>query len=516
MPRQGPAGADAAGPLGLYLVQSIQQMARWYSTFVVLLGAGLGVIAYSGGCVAPAGAPDASPAGVEATTAPEPAPPPASPPAPDPAAPPRRPVPEDDQASGPPYRFRLKPRPGEPIYYTIENEIRDLYGFPPLLSVTASVKERRFITQQATVPQTAKNPDSPQPGGCPVTWTCERYEVRERGLKDEVTFDSIRDLYPPPSLWILGGIPGSVCAFELDPTSGTASHIVPRPAQIAGSSGSAKLSRTAERCALTVDNLKSLLDDFGPLYLPDSPKDVGEQWSRTFSEDRKSIGTVTTTLTCALRSVRETSGRKIATIEITSEMVLHPETGPTSNPAGGRAPGSSTKTSNGTRPYQLDKGDISGTVEFDLTRGELVSLKLHREAEFFAELDSTTGNAMVKEIRTGSSQDLRVSSSHTPPPMPVIVGGKKPPVLPPESEPKPAASQPVAPPSDAATSPPTTQAVSPLAPTTTRPGGLVPVPSSPSTQPASRRGAGRSHGVATRPAKRPPPAASRPSATHGG
>jgi len=482
---------------------------RWRAAAIV---AGLAAIVCLPGCAHPARVSEAEPAAADQATARESPRSSSAQPTSQPVVSGGESASESDEASGPPYRFRLKPQPDELLYYTIENEIRDLYGFPPLLSVTASIKERRFIKQQMAIAKGGQSTDRPGDKHLAMSWTCERYEVRERGMKDEVSFDSVRDLYPPPSLWLLGGIPGSVCTFELDPNSGSASRIMPRPAQIAGSSGSAKLSRTAEKAALTTENLKALLDDLGPLYLPDSPKAIGEQWSRTFREDRKSIGTLVTTATCTLRSVREAEDRKIATIEIASEMALEPEVGSTSNPAGVRSGGASTKKSTGTQPYKLDKGDLSGTVEFDLTRGELLSLKLHREAEFFAELEASGGNAMVKEIRTGSSQDLRVTTSRTPTPMPVIVGGKKPPVVPADSEPKPVASQPAGKPVGATPGAPTTTQASPVPSPTSRPAGLIPIPSRPSSQPKARSGARGPARAATRPAVRPaqPPPSGKP------
>ncbi len=423
------------------------------------------------------------------------------------ALPPTARAAENDESPGPPYRFRLKPSPDVPLYYTIDNEIRDLYSFPPLLSVTASIKERRLITQHVALPQNGQAANPSRKPGWLTTWTCERYEVRERGLKDEVTFDSLRDLYPPPSLWLLGGIAGSTCTFELDPATGVASRIMTRPAQVAGGSGSAKLSRTAEKCALTADNLQRLLDDLGPLYLPDSPKDVGEQWVRTFREDHKNIGTVVTTTTCTLASVREAGGRKVAVIEIASTVVLHGDAAPASKPADPQTTtASSTRPSTGTHPYRLDKGDLSGSVEFDLTRGELLLLKLRRGTEFFAELDASTGNTMVKEIRTGTSQDLRVTTSRVPPPMPVIVGGKKPPVIPPDSKAKPAlTTQPAA----GAASETTASQREPAAarPRTTktiqqqRPANR---PAVPATQPVSRKPENPSPTPATPPITKPP------------
>jgi hypothetical protein len=417
------------------------------------------------------------------------------------------------------YRLAFKLRPDEATYLVVENEFRDVCGFPPLLVITTSVKEKRSIIQRVETPAPREKPASPPGDLVPLSWECDRYEVSEHGLKEETSFDSLRDLYPPPSLWPLGAIPGSVCTFLLDPKTGKTSHINLRPAQIAGGGSAAKLSKTAERCALTTENVQKLLDDLGLFYFPDSPKRVGEQWTKTYVEDEKAIGMVTTNVTCTLRSVREINGRQIATVAISSKITLADK----SDPAGqGAAPtssdrakprsqtdqihyvadtgGAAPKPPNTQKPasqpaqqhYVLDKADCSGTVEFDLSRGELASMKLHRELEFFAPIESTQQSALVKEIRTGWAQDLRVTTSQTPPPKPVIVGGRKPPVVPVESKSHsgPATTQPAhvtshpAPP--ARPPPPTrpaTMPAQPRAPTSTPPvapgAARGPIPASP-------------------------------------
>jgi hypothetical protein len=347
-------------------------------------------------------------------------------------------IPPQETPSGDAYALTLRFQRETPTYFVIENDFRDVCGFPPLLTVTTSVKEKRSIIQRVLDP-TPQDQSPPPRGDFPrISWECDRYEILERGLKEETSFDSLRDLYPPPSLWPLGGIPGSVCTFLVDPRTGKAFQFNLRPAHVAGGSGSAKLSRTAERCALTEENLQKLLDDFGPFYFPDSPKRIGEEWTKTYQEDQKAIGVVTTKLTCTLRSVRDVNGRKIATIAFSGETTLKNKSA--SSREGG--PSRTDRPTQASQPnqeqhYVLDKADCSGTIEFDLTQGELAQLKVHRELEFFAPIETTQQSSMVKEIRSGWAQDLRVTVSHTPPPKPVIVGGPKPPVVPADTTPGP-------------------------------------------------------------------------------
>jgi hypothetical protein len=381
--------------------------------------------------------------------------------------------------AGEAYAFAFGFRPDETIYYLIENDLRDICGFPPLLTVTTSVKEKRSIIQRILPPTAQDSVPSTTDKVPHLSWECDRLDIHERGLKDETAFDSLRDLYPPPSLWPLGGIPGSVFTFQLDPKTGKASQFNLRPAQVEGGTSSTKLSRTAERCAFTNENLQKLLDDLGPLYFPDSPKRVGEQWTKTYVEEQKGLGTVTTKLTCTLQSVREANGRPIATLALSSEISLQGKSG-TSAEGNASRPDRPAQAAPANQPqYKLDKADCSGTVEFDLTHGELVQLKLHRELEFFAEIDAAQQSAMVKEIRTGWSQELHVTASHTPPPKPLIVGGRKPPVVPVDNKPNPQkpATQPAKPQNPASHSqPPATQTSTrparPPAPATSRPANL--------------------------------------------
>jgi hypothetical protein len=421
---------------------------------------------------------------------------------PGPSGPAEAPAGSSKVLTGEAYAFAFGFRPDETVYYVIENDLRDICGFPPLLTVTTSVKEKRSVMQRVLPPAAGDNVPSTTEKMPRLSWECDRLEIFERGLKDETTYDSLRHLYPPPNLWPLGGIPGSVFTFQLDPRTGKASQFNLRPAQVEGGTSAAKLSRTAERCAFTNENLQKLLDDLGPLYFPDSPKRVGEQWTKTYVEEQKGIGTVTTKLTCTLRSVRETNGRPIATISISSEISLQGKSGASAEGAASRPAGSAQAAPVNQPPYKLDKADCSGTVEFDLTHGELVQMKLHRELEFFAEIDAAQQSAMVKEIRTGSSQELRVAASHTPTPKPVIVGGRKPPVVPVDT--KSPATQPAKNqnPAGAASRPPlaatqsTTRPARPLATATSRPVSL----------PAAARPS------RTRPAHAPPTPTSLPAA----
>lgn len=408
-------------------------------------------------------------------------------------------------------RLEFKLQPGDVTYYLIEREVRDLCGFPPLLTVRMIVREKRFITQRVLSPQESQDRDLPANLWPWVSWECQRYEVRERGMKDEVTFDSLRDLYPPPSLWALGDIPGSTCSFALDPRGGVASKVVLSPAKTEGSPGMGKPSRAAERCLLTPDNVKSLVEDLGAYYLPDSPQPIGGRWTKTYHDDQKNLGLVTTKLTGELRSVRKNDGQRIGVIDISSEISLEDRPA-ASAPAndGPRRPGATTQSSK-EQKYKLDKAKCQGTVEFNIDRGELASLSLYRELEWVAELEqpaSQSSSMMVKEIRLGSAEDLRVTASHTPPVMPVIVGGKKPPVAPDDGKPKTPATQP-APASEKQSGPAAGRTSSPQT------GTAATQPGAPTTRPATtptrrQNGAPRNVGGTSRPSAPPKGPVGRP------
>lgn len=387
-----------------------------------------------------------------------------------------------------PFEFQFRPDPDDALYYTIENDLRDSGGVPGWLSYTTSVKDRRTVIQRVEKTTTTKAAAAAVPGQVLLSWEVDRYEVREQGMKGEVSFDSLRDLYPPPSLRGLGGIPGSRTLFSFEPRTGQATNFQLVPSPIAGPATSAKLSRTATRVSLSNRMLADLLRDLGPLYMPPRPVSIGDHWSSSYSESLEPFGTVTTSVTCTLRNVRTVEERLVAAIDIAGVISLQkvaplqpvaPRTplGPTSSsapastpttqpvvgpvatsapatqPAATTAPASqpTTTTALATHPpmpagsagggkprdFALERTVCLGSVEFDLTRGELISLSLNRELDGAAKLEQTKPDAnLPSEIRAGTGHALRVRVSRAAPPKPVIVGGPKPPALSPDEEAK--------------------------------------------------------------------------------
>jgi len=379
-----------------------------------------------------------------------------------------------------PIEFRFRPDPDEPRFFTIENEVRDSGGVPGWLSYTTTVKDRRVVIQRverATAPKSTAE----IPGQLILAWEVDRYEVREQGMKGEVSFDSLRDLYPPPSLRGLGGIPGSRTLFSFDPRNGEAANFQIVPGPVGGPATNVKLSRTASRVSLTNRALADLLRDLGPLYFPPRAVGIGDNWSYTYSEQLEPFGLVTTCVTSTLRSVRTTEERQIAVIDIRGEIHLGQaaasqpspasgmtETGdasskpatqpgiPSTHPAAEEPPSAASACSQpatssaptatapsarhsppGQKPreFVLERTICLGSVEFDLTDGELISLSLNRELDGAARLEQTKPDAnLPSEIRAGTAHILRVRVSRTPPPKPLIVGGPKPPVLSPDEE----------------------------------------------------------------------------------
>ncbi|MFH1417648.1 MAG: hypothetical protein ABII12_05095 [Planctomycetota bacterium] len=334
----------------------------------------------------------------------------------------------------PAYAIALKFEPGETTYYTIENTFVDSGGVPPLLTFTTTAKDRRFIIQRVDAPatQTASNPSHRPPAS--VTWECDRYDVREEGMKDDLAYDSLRLLYPPPRLRALGGIPGSTSTFLIDGVTGETSRVRTRLAPIEGSTTRAKLSGTAAKAQLTVNNLKSLLDDLGCLYLPGSPKRVGEAWTVERRETHKSFGTVLTAITCTLRSARKEGDSEVANIDITSVISLEAKAEQENRGKPTSQPGRKLPKSGKSRNYRLDRKACAGRVKLDLTHGLIIEMDLHRELEFVADLESSGASSMVTEIRKGERHDLRVRGSRTAPRHPEIVGGRKAPVIPPDEK----------------------------------------------------------------------------------
>lgn len=323
-------------------------------------------------------------------------------------------------------RFRF--RPDRPLYYVIENEFVDHGGVPGLLSYTTVVTDRRTITQ--TVLPEAEKGSSDGANSVRLSWVCDRYEVTEKGMKEKVHFDSLRDLYPRAALRKLGSIPGSKVVFEIDPRTGRCRHLRITPGKNLAPRSRKKLSSTARRCALTRENLSLLLDDVGSLFIPDKAEAVGESWTRRREEGGKGFGRAIRDYTFTLTGIREDAGRKIARIAIRGDVRLAAVGNPqTSAPAGKR--GVRRIPSRASRKFKIDRKLCDGSIEFDMTHGELVRLTLRQALDLSAKMESKKQNKAMS-IETGSSQVLRVQVRHTPPPEPMIVGGPKPPPEEPE------------------------------------------------------------------------------------
>lgn len=380
-------------------------------------------------------------------------------------------VAEDTPSDAEKINFACKCEQGDTLYYIIESEFRDSGGVPPLLSYSTTIKDRRTI-QQKILPKSLRQPvsDDIEDKLITVQWKVDRYEVVEQGMKDTVSFDSVRHLYPPPSIWELGSISGSKITFALDPATGKSEGHAITPGKTSGEAHRRPLSKIAAKCQLNNQNLSALLDDLGPYWMPKEPVREGETWSRTYKDEVRTFGTVTTVLNCTLEGIRRTGGRRVAVVEIAGDVSLTPA----SQPAPTSRPGQTTRPTQ-QKEFSIDKSTCKGNVEFDLDRGELLSLNLHRETHFVAKIESEKSGPM--ELRSASSHILKVKTGHTPPPKPIIVGGPKPPDLPPEEKPP------------AQRRPPTTRPAAPQRPTASRPAELTTRPAegppqrAPTTQP---------------------------------
>lgn len=85
---------------------------------------------------------------------------------------------------------------------------------------------------------------------------------------------------------------------------------------------------------------------------------------------------------------------------------------------------------------RLNRSVCTGTVEFDLTHGEVIEISLHRELEFGKTLKGSKPDQAPTQARQTTSHSLRVKRFLKAPPKPIIQGGPKPP---PEPEPTKAA-----------------------------------------------------------------------------
>ncbi|MEK6643106.1 MAG: hypothetical protein AABZ08_04300 [Planctomycetota bacterium] len=328
------------------------------------------------------------------------------------------------KGEGASYTLEYKWKPGDVSYLSIENEFRESGGVQPLLSYTTTTKERRFIIQRVL-------PPTSQPAGTgktSVQWECDRYEAREKSMKDEAVYDSLKHLYPPPSLSMIGTIPGSKVTFQIDSAGNSSAFLIGAGPTSGGPPGRGSSTKTTEKCQLTQENMKKLLDDLGPFFFPREPVQAGAVWSYKIVDVQRNIGVFTTLVKCTLRGVRSVEGRELITIDISGDVSLVADK--ILQPAPTSRPGHPTTAPAKPREFKLDRFACTGSVDFDLTRGELVQLNLRRETGVSSEIDGQAMGPM--KLTSGTAQNLKVSVSRTPTPKPVIVGGKIAPPMPKE------------------------------------------------------------------------------------
>jgi len=353
---------------------------------------------------------------------------------------------DEPAATGPTHLIYYHFSPDKPLYYVIENDFVDHGGVPGFLSYTTIVNDRRTIIQTVEPPINAKKPTA-RSDSVRLLWVCDRYEVTEKGMNDTVSFDSLRDLYPRATLRALGAVPGSKVFFDFDPHTGEAADLRIQPGKRHGPVTRKKLSSTAKRCEITQDNMVTLLDDLGSLFIPHSAKAVGETWTRRREERGRSYGGATRNYRFTLKDVREEAGRKIATIEVQGDVQLPTNQEPAatqavtqSKPKTKTAQGAQRTPAKPRRQFKIDKALCTGSIEFDLTHRRLARLTLRRAVDLSAKMESKDNRQM--SIETGSYHSLRVEVSEVPPPKPMIVGGPKPPPEEPEETPRQAARPP--------------------------------------------------------------------------
>lgn len=343
------------------------------------------------------------------------------------------------QFEGPAYTLRLSFRPSDTLYYVIENNYRDRGGVPPLLSFTTFADDKRTIIQTLGL-AAPFGPNPPAVDEVAVQWEFDRYEARERGMKDEVKYDSLRDLYPRAELRELGSIPGAKSQFIINVRNGESRDRKIEHRQHGGPPTRRRLSRTTMRCALNDENLAKLLDDLGPLYLPPKPVHVGETWNVVRPEEIKSFGRSELHYRFTLERVTPVEDRQVASIRVDGEYRLVRVDQPDKVPPPTSRPGVTSRPARQPekpREFQIDHALCRGSIEFDLTRGELVSMDLTRELDISAAMESDEMPNL--RLETGTAHRLRVRTSHTAPPKPIIAGGPKPPA---DDPPEPGAQTP--------------------------------------------------------------------------
>lgn len=365
---------------------------------------------------------------------------------------------DSPQNEAPAHKFLLRFDPAETVYYEIESEFRESGGVAPLLTYTATIKDRRSITQRANSP-TSQPMAMPGSGMLSLVWECDRYEAREQSMKEEEVYDSHRHLFPPASMRELEAIAGSQTAFLLLPETGDIHNITLTPAPLTcpiprrGSMG-----KTIERCTLTAPNMKTMLEALGASWFPKEPRRVGETWTVSTSESQTNIGAIHITTRCTLRSVRQVEGRDIALIDLASDLklelipepeqpkspvLINPATQPTTQraqvmPPATSQPGQTNPASTQsatTRPiayprpprkqtkdFKLEKGAFTGTVEYDLTRNRPIQVTLRKEISVAADVESPTTGKM--QIRQAITHLLKIRMLENPPSRPALVGGR--------------------------------------------------------------------------------------------
>lgn len=347
-------------------------------------------------------------------------------------------------STDPLYIIRYKYPPEQTLYFVIENIFQDNGGVVPLLSFTDTVEDRRTVIQHVDrVPP--GTPHTPQDDRfVRVTWTCDRYEVRERGMGKEIKFDSLRDLYPPGALRSLGTIPGSKVRFAVDRNTAETQDRQITVGVVGGPITRKRATHTAERCLINADNVQKVMDDLGALFIPMAPQKIGDTWQIQRKDNANNFGTLTRTYRFKLKTVNVVEGTRVATIEVEGDLAL--------DPAPKDHPGSMSKQQ---RNVRLDRSLCQGSIQFDIDKGRLVSMLLRRDYLLKADIEATK-DMQKMSLESGASHTLRVKVLDKAPPKPVIVGGPKAPAEEPEPPP------PVRP----TTSHPTTR---PALPTTTQP-----------------------------------------------
>lgn len=349
------------------------------------------------------------------------------------------------------YRLRYKKSEADkPRYLIVKNEFKDRGGIPGLLTYTAEAGNRITIEQQITpTTKTVVRPGAQGPTSKPsgrnehetgLKWHVRRFEAREKSLGEENKFDSLRDSYPIAPLRRLGTSNGAQLTFERDGWTGIAERIRIQPGRITGPATRRKLSKTAQKCLIDNNNVRELLDAIGPLILPRTPRRIGESWTRTRDKEIRNFGKSVTTFRLTLDRVKaQPDGPLVAHVTIDGSVKLMPDPAAaadkpktkddkgntTSRPAKAARRGRRTPPKDTHRDFKLDSSLVSGEYSFDITHGMLLDYTLKRNSALSAEMESKEFGKM--SLVSAESHTLRVETTTTEPPKPIIVGGPKPP-----------------------------------------------------------------------------------------